>query len=312
MNNQTDKQMINQRLIDGPCALVFKAWTDADHIMKWWGPRGFTTTTKEIEIREGGVWRYTMHGPDGTNYPNRIMFKKIVPNISISYDHDNDNDDDSFAFESEITFTDKGKQTLVTITSIFKNKETHDFAIAHGAKEGGLQFLQRFEEHVLCLNGFQITREFDCSPTALFALWTQLDHLLQWMGPKGSEMDILSGKIEVGESVHYKMKHPEGPMLYGKITYLELSPPHRIQYIQQFTNEYGEPTSPPFDETWPISMKTTVALEPIGKRTKLSLVWTTVDATDEEQNTFDSNKDGMKMGWNSSFDVLEAYIKSTV
>lgn len=312
MNRQSDKQMINQRLIDGPRNLVFKAWTEADHITKWWGPRGFTTTTKEIDICEGGVWRYTMHGPDGTDYPNRIIFKKIIPDTIILYDHDNDDDQHPFAFIAEVTFTEKGAQTLVTTTLTFKDNDTYNQAMTHGAKEGGIQHLQRFEEHVLSLNGFKITREFDIPPKDMFDLWTNLDHLSKWMGPKGAEMEILSGNIQEGQTFRYKMNASSPTPLYGKITYLELSPPHRLQYIQQFTDENGTPCPPPFDAPWPISMKTTISFEPVNNKTLLSLVWVTVDASEEQQHTFDTNKQNMAMGWSGSFEVLEDYIKQLI
>lgn len=67
------------RTIDAPRDLVFDAWTDPAHVGQWWGPDGFTTTTHEIDIRPGGVWRFTMHGPDGVDYPNEIAFEEIVP-----------------------------------------------------------------------------------------------------------------------------------------------------------------------------------------------------------------------------------------
>lgn len=312
MTHTSPLQMVNQRLIDGPVELVFKAWTDADHITKWWGPRGFTTTTKEINIQEGGVWRYTMHGPDGTHYPNRIIFKTITLNTAIIYDHDNDNDNDSFAFVGEVRFEAKGEKTLVTTGLTFKNKETYDMALAHGAKKGGIQHLQRFEEHVLGLNGFTITREFNSTPSTMFDIWTHVNHLSQWMGPKGSEMEIISGDISEGSTLFYKMSGVGPDPIYGKITYLELSKPYRLQYIQHFTDKQGTPCPPPFELPWPISMKTTVSFEPYGDKTKLSLVWITVDASKEEQHTFDTNKDNMTIGWTGSFDTLETYITNNL
>ena len=67
------------RIIDGPRQLVFAAYTDARHLAQWWGPDGFTTTTHTFEFRPSGVWEFTMHGPDGTDYPNRIEWLEISP-----------------------------------------------------------------------------------------------------------------------------------------------------------------------------------------------------------------------------------------
>jgi uncharacterized protein YndB with AHSA1/START domain len=65
---------------------VFRAWTDPAQVSVWWGPRGFTTTSHEIDIRPGGRWRFVMHGPDGTDYDNLITFVEIVAPERLVYD----------------------------------------------------------------------------------------------------------------------------------------------------------------------------------------------------------------------------------
>ena len=66
-------------LIDGPPDLVFEAFTDPGHLDRWYGPNGFTVTTHAFEFRPGGTWDFTMHGPDGTDYPNWIEWLEIIP-----------------------------------------------------------------------------------------------------------------------------------------------------------------------------------------------------------------------------------------
>ena len=61
------------RTYDAPVALVWDAWTDLNQLNQWWGPRGFTITTKSKDMRPGGTWDYIMHGPDGTDYPNHLL-----------------------------------------------------------------------------------------------------------------------------------------------------------------------------------------------------------------------------------------------
>lgn len=58
---------------------VFGAFCDAEILRRWWGPAGFTNTIHEFEFRSGGIWRYTMHGPDGNDYDNVCEFGEIVP-----------------------------------------------------------------------------------------------------------------------------------------------------------------------------------------------------------------------------------------
>jgi uncharacterized protein YndB with AHSA1/START domain len=74
----TDREIVTTRVFDAPREMVFDAWTDPKHIGQWWGPIGFTTTTHEMDVRPGGVWRFTMHGPDGRDYKNRIVYTEIV------------------------------------------------------------------------------------------------------------------------------------------------------------------------------------------------------------------------------------------
>ncbi len=70
------REIVVTRLINAPRELVFDAWTTPEHVAQWWGPDGFTTTTHEMEVRPGGHWRLIMHGPDGTDYNNHIVFER--------------------------------------------------------------------------------------------------------------------------------------------------------------------------------------------------------------------------------------------
>jgi uncharacterized protein YndB with AHSA1/START domain len=76
---QSDREIVITRVFNAPRDLVFKVWTDPKHITQWWGPKGFTTTVSEMDFRPGGAWRYIMHGPDGTEYPVKGIFREIVP-----------------------------------------------------------------------------------------------------------------------------------------------------------------------------------------------------------------------------------------
>src|SRR5204862_6663406 len=71
-----DREIVTTRLIDAPRALVFEAWTDPKHVAHWFGPDGFVTTTHSMEVRPGGIWRFTMRGPDGTDWPNVVTYEQ--------------------------------------------------------------------------------------------------------------------------------------------------------------------------------------------------------------------------------------------
>ena len=70
----SDREIAATRIFDAPRDLVWRAWTDPQQIVQWWGPNGFKTTTYQMEVKPGGVWRFVMHGPDGTDYQNQVTF----------------------------------------------------------------------------------------------------------------------------------------------------------------------------------------------------------------------------------------------
>lgn len=80
-------EIVSTRLFSAPRQLVFRAWTTPELIARWWGPQGFTNTFHECDITPGGTWLYTMHGPNGVDYPNHSVFVEIVPLERVVLDH---------------------------------------------------------------------------------------------------------------------------------------------------------------------------------------------------------------------------------
>src|SRR6478672_3275949 len=74
-----DREIVISRVISAPRGLVFEAFTEVRHLSRWWGPEGFTTTTRAFEFRVGGEWEFVMHGPDGTDYQEWISWTEIAP-----------------------------------------------------------------------------------------------------------------------------------------------------------------------------------------------------------------------------------------
>jgi uncharacterized protein YndB with AHSA1/START domain len=145
-----EREIVVSRVFDAPREIVWDAWTDPKQVMKWWGPRGFTTTIHEMDVRPGGVWRQTMHGPDGANYPGKIVFSEVVKPERIVLTHSGGKEGGRVVnFKSTWTFEAEGDQTRVTIRMVFDSLEAREFvAKEHGAIEGGKQTLQRLGEHV--------------------------------------------------------------------------------------------------------------------------------------------------------------------
>ena len=96
--------IITTREFDAPREPVWRAWSDPKHLAQWWGPDGFTITTSAFDIREGGVWRFVMHGPDGRDYDNRIIFDVIEKPARLLYRHGDDVE--PVRFRTTVTFED--------------------------------------------------------------------------------------------------------------------------------------------------------------------------------------------------------------
>ena len=126
--SDTDREIVISRTIHAPRDLVFEAFTDVRHLSQWWGPTGFTTTTRSFEFREGGSWNFVMHGPDGTDYPNWITWREIVRPERITLLH-GDSADDQNAFESILTFEARGERTDLVMRTIFPTAELRDRAV---------------------------------------------------------------------------------------------------------------------------------------------------------------------------------------
>jgi uncharacterized protein YndB with AHSA1/START domain len=74
-------------LLDAPVELVWEVFTKPEHIKHWWGPNGFTNTIEIMQLQTGGDWIFTMHGPDGNNYPNKILFREVVKHKKLLHEH---------------------------------------------------------------------------------------------------------------------------------------------------------------------------------------------------------------------------------
>lgn len=87
MSVANNKEIITRRVFHYSREQVFAAWTDPQLLAQWWGPRGFTNTIHEFDLKPGGKWKFTMHGPGGTDYLNENRFTEIIAPETISFKH---------------------------------------------------------------------------------------------------------------------------------------------------------------------------------------------------------------------------------
>jgi len=148
-----DREIVISQVIDAPRELVFEAFTQVRHLSRWWGPDGFSTTTRSFEFRPGGAWDFVMHGPDGSEYQEWITWREIDPPARISMLHGESRDDPN-AFESYLTFEAAGEQTRIVMRTLFPTRELRDEAMEkYHAVEGGEQTLSNLAAYVTEIAG---------------------------------------------------------------------------------------------------------------------------------------------------------------
>jgi len=116
--NFVESTVVNSRVLPFPDAQVYKAWTDPQYLQQWWGPKGFSNTFEVYDFKPEGDWRFVMHGPDGADYPNHIVFKEIVPGKRVELLHLS-----GHVFTVIATFEDLGAQTRYTFRQIFETPD---------------------------------------------------------------------------------------------------------------------------------------------------------------------------------------------
>ena len=143
-----EREIIITRRFRAPVDLVWEAWTSPVHLEKWWGPIGFTTTTSAFDFTPGGQWVHTMHGPDGTDYPNTLTFREIVPGRRLSYSHTGASDDEpTLEFEVTAVFERDEVGTRVTWRMTLVSAADRQRVIEQfGAYEGAQQSLDRLAD----------------------------------------------------------------------------------------------------------------------------------------------------------------------
>lgn len=85
--SSSDQEIVSERVLGASPEQVFEAYRDPVRLARWWGPAGFSSKFKEFDFRPGGSWKFTMHGPDGTDYYNESEFVEIEPAKRIVLEH---------------------------------------------------------------------------------------------------------------------------------------------------------------------------------------------------------------------------------
>lgn len=314
-----DNQFSIVRIYKHPVGRVWSAFTEEAHQKHWWGPRGFSITTESKDLRTGGQWIYTMHGPDGTDYPNITTYHEVIPLKRLVYDHGASPGRPPL-FRVEANFIDLGASTryemIMTLETAEAAREIQKFIKQVGGDSTWDRFSEYLEESSSGKKQFVINRSFSCGIDKMFKVWTQPEQFSKWLAPVGFDMSFIKADVREGGVSFYKMSNEAtanpAVTMYGKVYYQEIQSPDRLLYIQEFCDSEGKLSRHPMLPTYPARVQTLVEFAVEGEnKTRVTVTWEPVgEVTPEELAVFVSIRSGMTQGWTGSFNKLEEFLAS--
>jgi uncharacterized protein YndB with AHSA1/START domain len=302
-----------ERIYDVSVAAVWDAWTDPLKVQQWWGPRGFTLTTHSKELKQGGHWNYTMHGPDGTDYPNSTVYHEVEECQKLVYDH-GANDIQPPLFRVTALFSESGGKTKLQMTMGFATAEAAHAIRGFIKKAGGnatwdrlAEFLNETEHNQ---SSFVINRSFDRSVEQVYEAWANPGQLCAWLPPQGFKMELLHGDICSGGGFLCRMGNQEGVSFCVEFKYLKCFPT-QIHFTQRFCDESGKSAPAPGLPVFPETRLNKVEFSPEENGMSRVTLTTTPTGTPsaDEVKAFLDLRGSMTIGWSNSFDALESLLE---
>jgi uncharacterized protein YndB with AHSA1/START domain len=290
------------RRFEAPRDLVFRAWTEPEHLKRWWGPRGFSLPVCTIDLRPGGAWHYLMTDDSGQggwgkaiydeiDRPRRLVFNdafsdeegNIVPPVS----------------HTTVTFEENGGATLVTIHTVYGTAAELDTVIQMGMEPGMNQTLDRLAEELASAGAdgreIRMARLIDAPRERVFEAWTKPEHMAAWWGPRAYTLVTCEMDLRPGGSYRFVQRDAAGEEYPFKGVYREVSPPDRLVFTQIFDVE-------PFSASEAVA---TVTLTEHDGRTLLTGAIRFPTAEDRDGAATSDMQSGMA----ESYDRLAAYVE---
>ena len=148
-----DREMRLTRVLDAPLELVWEVITQPAHIAEWWGPDGFTISISKMDVRPGGQWNFIMHGPDGTDYENKIIYREVLQHKKLVLEYQ--------TVKKHVTTVEleaQGEQTLMKWHMIVESEElliqlVRDFKVDKGLEQN----VEKWNRYLLTLQKSQLS-----------------------------------------------------------------------------------------------------------------------------------------------------------
>ena len=160
---------------------------------------------------------------------------------------------------------------------------------------------------------FLLQRRFAAPRALVFAALTQAEHLKHWMGPRGMVMSHCTVDLRPGGVFHYGLRPSTSavaPVMWGKWSFREITPPERLVTVVSFSDAAGAETRHPMAPVWPLQTLSVITLADDGGTTLLTLDWRALNASAEEEQVFNSMHASMTQGWGGTMEKLQAHLSA--
>lgn len=306
--NTPDREIVLTRILDAPRDLVWQAITNPRNVVNWWGPTGFSITIEEMNVRPGGLWKHTMHGPDGTDYPGEAVFKEVVKPERLSFTHTGGKKGEPSAnFESTWTFEPHGEKTKLTLRMVFESPAARDLNVkTYKSIEGGQQTLARLAEYLPKISPaaaaspeqyeLNLTRVLNAPRELVFKVWTDPKHVAQWWGPHGFTNPVCEVDARPGGQMRIHMRAPDGAIYPMTAIFNEVVAPERIVFQSAALDANGKAL---------FEILNTVVLTDEGTKTKLTLNAKVLTITPAAPQYLT----GMQAGWTQTLERLAKHVE---
>lgn len=294
MSVSSDREFRTSRLLPAKPAEILRAYAEPERLARWWGPNGFRNTIHEFEFKPGGDWRFDMHGPDGTDYPNYCVFAEVSPERVVIRHLETVHE-----FTLTMAFTPEVGGTRLDWIQVFDSVEESEKVRAF-VPRCNEENLDRLEAELARITSgdreLVIRRMIDASPDKLFRAWTEPELVKQWFAPSPYTTPVAELDVRVGGSSRIVMRGPDGTDLPNPGVYLEVVPDERLVMTDAYTKAW-EPSAKPF-------LTIELTFEAVGERTRYTARCRHWSAADRETH----EKMGFYPGWNQCTDQLVALV----
>lgn len=233
-----EREIRLSRLLNASIALVWEVWTNPENIKHWWRPNGFTNTITKMDVTGNGEWDLIMHGPDGTDYKNKSIFKEMIKHKKLTYKHVS-----TPKFLATVEFEEQGEKTLLNWHMLFGSKEQFIQVVkTFKADEGLKQNTDKLE----CIWRKDMPVTNYLSPASsmpkelVFKAWKDVKMLAKWWGPNDFTCPICEIDATPGGKIYIDMKGPDGNVYPMDGEFHEIIAPEKVVFTSAALDENNQ------------------------------------------------------------------------